>query len=775
MRSSRILWLLLAAVAPLAHAQNVPIGTWTAYPSLQSAEAVTASETAVWAATTGGVFSIEVETGEIQRFTRVDGLSSVDASALTWDPGREAAWAGYSDGSIDRISASGAVQGYFDIQRAEQYPSRGVNRLRMQGDSLLIATDFGLVVFDAARAEVRDSYARLGTLEPATAVFDVLFAPLPAAAGPLAGTPGIWLATEEGVVWGPRAANLREPAAWTLDPGTPTSARALAQYGGRVWLGTASGAYARNTQGGWAQVIGGDRVYAEFIRTGDRFFAMGPFGFRELNAQAYSYFQTENYFDLAGATVGPDGAVWVADRREGLAAFSAFDGTGQVVSGTPARRVVPEGPVNNITRSLSIGPDGSVWVGHDNALGRSGVSRLLPDGSWEVFSSRETEAPAAQYYDTYVDDEGTLFAGTYGGGFVRISEEDGVTRFTEDNSSLLDAGDFEDYLVTFDAVRDRTGALWVTNGFSGRPFHVFQDGVWTALPAYPGLPNRDPRRLYTDRFGYLWFTFDETRGGGMGALDPRGTPTEPGDDRVFAIPGAGSGGAGLPHPNVRALAEDPDGRLWIGTERGLAFILSPGSAFGSDPALAQPVWARVPDGTDYFLRDLFIFDIDIDPAGQKWIGSTAGVFLTNAAGDEVLDQFTTANSPILSDEVLSVAVDPITGTAYFATSRGLIAYQSQATEPAAAGADLSVFPNPLRDPAIDVVVRDLPGSEDGPGALKVLTVDGQVVFEDETRGGTYVWSQPRDRRTGRPLAPGVYIVAVSGDGGASYGKLAVIR
>ena len=122
-----------------------------------------------------------------------------------------------------------------------------------------------------------------------------------------------------------------------------------------------------------------------------------------------------------------------------------------------------------------------------------------------------------------------------------------------------------------------------------------------------------------------------------------------------------------------------------------------------------------------------------------------------------------------------MAVDPARGITYFATSRGLLSYQTGTTQAAEGGGDLQVFPNPLRDDAATVVIRELPGSDEATAALKVLTVDGQVVHEADTRGGTYVWDQPTDRRTGRPLAPGVYVIAVSGDGGTSYGKLAVIR
>ena len=417
-RLSRLLPTVLAFLLPsLVQAQDLPIGTWTAYPSLQSVDAVAASGDAVWAATTGGVFSVDVESGEIRRFTRVDGLSEVGATSLAWDERRNALWVGYQNGSLDRIDdETGTIQSFYDISRADQFTSRGLNRMRIAGDSLLISTDFGLVVFDAARAEVRDSYTRLGSLEPATAVYDALFAPLPVQAGALAGTPGLWLATERGVVWAPRAANLREPAAWTLDANSPQEARALGFYQDQVWVGTTTAVLTRVAAGGWSGVYTSRVPFLDFLYVGDRFFVQSVFFLIEVGSPISTRYNVSGYFTLSSAVVGPDGDVWQGDRRKGLFTMPSFADAGPTSFEAPARLVVPNGPVNNLTRALSIGPDGSVWVAHGGDLNRSGISRLLPDGTWQRFDSEESDVPRVSFYDSYVDRDGTYYGGSIGRG-----------------------------------------------------------------------------------------------------------------------------------------------------------------------------------------------------------------------------------------------------------------------------------------------------------------------------------------------------------------------
>lgn len=253
-----------------------------------------------------------------------------------------------------------------------------------------------------------------------------------------------------------------------------------------------------------------------------------------------------------------------------------------------------------------------------------------------------------------------------------------------------------------------------------------------------------------------------------------GDPFDPSDDEAVAIVGAGSAatGTGLPDPNVRAFAEDLDGRLWIGTARGLAIVFSPGSVF-ANPNLATPSWARTPDQASYFLRDLNIYAIAVDPASRKWLASSDGAWLLNAAGNEVLAHFTPENSPLPSATVLDVAIDDASGTVYFATDQGIVSYRGDSVAPAARADRLQVFPNPYR-PEADPFVR-----VEGLVAetrIRILTIDGQVVASFDGRGGTATWDG-RDQRTGQLVPSGVYLVAAAGlnGEGTSYGKIAIVR
>jgi hypothetical protein len=333
--------------------------------------------------------------------------------------------------------------------------------------------------------------------------------------------------------------------------------------------------------------------------------------------------------------------------------------------------------------------------------------------------------------------------------------------------------------VAQDAVTDDAGRLWVINGLTNVPLHVRENGTWTALPYPAGLPaSTTADGLYIDAFDQKWLTLRLTTalstGRGVAVVTTAGTPTSPGDDRALHFVGQLGVGVGMPNDKAFDIAEDGEGRLWIGTERGVGVVAAPGSAFGGDPTLVTPRWPITGEGdsTSFFLRDFVVNAIERDPAGQLWFATTAGALLVNARGDQVIERFTTSNSPLFSDNVIDVAVDGESGRVYFVTDRGALSYDAQSTAPAATAEDLRAFPAPFRPSEHDgVLISGLVAQTD----IRILTLDGRLVARLEGRGGTARWDG-RDL-AGRQVASGVYLIAARGlDGeGTAFGKVAVLR
>ncbi|MFV1981126.1 MAG: two-component regulator propeller domain-containing protein, partial [Rhodothermia bacterium] len=692
-----------------------------------------------------------------------------------------AIWIGYADGVVDRFDVdNGTVQTLLDIKRADQFPSRAINGLRVLGDSVYVSTDFGLVLFDPVRLEVIDSYSNLGELNPSTPVNDALVAPLPD------GRAGLWVATTEGLAWADLAAvNLREPSEWTVESDLPEQETlSLAWFDGRIHVGTTSDAFARQADGTWRKLgLSGSDVRALRIWN-EELVAVEPFSIVFMNKggtrrRIFVGFQGDglsvNYINPTTIVEAPDGLLWVGDFVEGALALPGIESSGERYWSD--RRVVPDGPFFGLFTDLVFDSSGNLWAAGAN--GPSTGFYKFDGQSWTAYTKRfipELEDRNAFDFIHY-SASGSIWAGSEGDGLAEVTSENAVTVYDESNSSLRVATGTQNFLRVRGITSERDGSVWVINQFSPTPLNYRGiDGTWTALPSVrgDGLPSSlTYDRIFVDSFGQKWIL--PQRGEGLIVWDTSNTPTNPSDDRVKYLRGRGLGGRGLPDEKVTAWAEDRSGRVWIGTERGLGIYFVPSLVISDDPNANEAVWPIAEDRTGFLLRDLNVHGIAVDAADRKWIASTTGAWLIDSEGTKVLRHFSSENSPLFSDDVVAVAVDNQTGKVYFATDRGLLSYQDDPIEPVKEAEALFIFPNPViaaGDGTLPTVsIEGLVASTD----IRITKVDGSVVAVIDGRGGR-VRCDGRDRN-GQYVPSGVYIVVARGlnDEGVGFGKIAVIR
>jgi len=166
----------------------------------------------------------------------------------------------------------------------------------------------------------------------------------------------------------------------------------------------------------------------------------------------------------------------------------------------------------------------------------------------------------------------------------------------------------------------------------------------------------------------------------------------------------------------------------------------------------------------------------VDPAGRIWFATNDGAWLIEAGegGYDLVEHFTSDNSPLFSDEVLSVDVDASTGNVFFSTDRGLLSYASDAIAPVQEAGELMVFPNPIRIADLSnpsVYVEGLVPATD----IRVVTPAGHLVRRMQARGGRTRWDLLDEE--GNRVRSGVYLIIAVGqnDEGTSVGKVVVIN
>lgn len=227
---------------------------------------------------------------------------------------------------------------------------------------------------------------------------------------------------------------------------------------------------------------------------------------------------------------------------------------------------------------------------------------------------------------------------------------------------------------------------------------------------------------------------------------------------------------------VRAIAEDNKNNIWVGTSAG-PLMLEVSQITQDSPVFTQ---VKVPrnDGTnyaDYLLSGVDITCIAIDKANRKWFGTSGnGVYLISDDNIQQLQHFTRSNSPLLSDDIESIAINTESGEVYFGTNLGLCSYQSDVNSinEEMNKDNVWAYPNPVKPDYTGVItIIGLSNKAD----IKIVTSNGVLVNKGTSNGGIYQWDG-RDLK-GKMVASGIYMVetATSDGSNGTVCKIAIIR
>lgn len=723
---------------------------WEVFSTLNVGSSIaTDLEGNVWVGTTGGAYRYNTTTGESQVYRTVDALLRLDVSAVGVNPDNGDIYFGSTDGSVSILRSGGWWTYVTDVAQAER-PNREITGFAFDQGGIYILTSFGVAVFNSQDSTIRDSWTRLGTIPANTQVNDVLHF-----------NDSIWVATEEGIAAAPSTGkDLADPSNWTVyDQSVVCNPRALSLtlIDGVLNIGTGDGGCTYRD--------------GEFTK---RFDLTGPIRFSGSagNLIAGSEYQLfaygENRFvelgssqtSMVDATALPDGTPVGVLQRGGVL----------YPVGSELASFAPNGPVSNVFESMAFDDRGGLWVG-SGRQGR-GLSRLVDDSTWITYTASETSGLFHNgVWEVNADEQGRIWAGTYGGGFSVFSLGDGldvsVTHYDRSNSPLRGFQNDADLIVTGPVADDGFGGVWMVNwsNASDAPgaavlISLVRDEFTgqEEFHSYPALSY--PSRLYSE----LVIDFNGTKW--LGAEGSQGLLYFKED-----APGGSTGewgrlntSNGLISSTQTALLVDPDGELWIGTPSGLTVLVNPGGVVLDGPGAAIYRTVRP-------LEDLGVTALAVDALNRKWVGTNDGILVLSSDGTDVLKTFTSDNSPLVNNQILSILPDDETGDVYIGTVNGLVKVKTEAIRSTQIDR-LSVTPQPYTVPATEPMrITGLPENS----TVKVLTLSGALVREFRAPGGDIgFWNGTDD--SGEPVATGVYIIAAeSAQGETVIGKAAIVR
>jgi len=151
---NKILLLSLLFTINLAFTQ-IGMQQWRIHFSVFEAIGIAEDETDIYMASANGIIEYDTEDNSISYLTVTNGLSDLGISAI--DGNGSTVMVGYANGNIDVIQGN-TITNIPWIKLSEIAGDKTVNSFFLDGNSVYISTNIGLVLYDLTKEEIRDTY-----------------------------------------------------------------------------------------------------------------------------------------------------------------------------------------------------------------------------------------------------------------------------------------------------------------------------------------------------------------------------------------------------------------------------------------------------------------------------------------------------------------------------------------------------------------------------------------------------------------------------------------
>jgi len=750
---NRIFTFLYLLLSSVVFSQSIGIGEWRDELPYRETIAVAISDKMVYGATPNSMFTFRKSDNVMKRYSKINGLSDIGVSTINYNKDIDVLFIAYTNTNIDLLK-NGEILNISDIKRKQILGKKTINDIYFIGDIAYLSCGFGIVLVDVEREEIKDTWY-IGDDGKAMEVFDITHE-----------GNTIYAATEEGIrIADLTSDNLSDFQSWTKITEVPHYEDVfnhIENQGGKIVAN-----YHPEDNNDEVYMFH-DEVWTSVEQKSDgRILNLcsGEKGFYiiydyslvlyELNLdpirKVYTYGLDAGPFP---SQVAEDGdSFWVSDRFSGLLKTYNFWGFERHVLNGPLTSSVFD--MASAGNRIVIAPGGRN-DSYGNLYKKDGVFTKTND-DWTNYSRLNVTA-----LDTIYDYVCTSVNPLNNSQFAMGSWGKGVTVFNKDgfdnaygisNSTLTPVNGTTTILRIGGVAYDNEGNLWANCASSSALIHrLSPQGEWTAWEL-GASSSMDVNKMTIDSRGYKWIQVREGGRSYILVFDE----TQANGNQLIGLNGKKNQG-NIPGGVVSALADDLDGEMWIGTNEGIAVIYNPSAIFNDGDYDAQQIIVEKDGYAQYLLHSEKVKAIAVDGGNRKWVGTErSGLYLLSPDGLEEIYHFTTENSPLYSNNIISVVIMD-NGEIFIGTDKGVMVYKGEASKPDPTLSEVLVYPNPVRPEyngpiAIKGLVRD--------ANVKITNTYGGLVYETIAYGGQAVWDG--NDLDGRPVNTGVYMVFITDD------------
>ncbi len=713
-------WLVISTI-PCVAQENIPIGTWRVHLSFKAIHHVAAGSAAIFAASDNGVLQYDLEDGSFTTYSTLNALSATGISALAYDGSGKQLIVGYENGNLDLIGENSAINFTRLVSPPDISTSPQINHILVKGSVAYFSTNYGIVMYDLTRNEVRESWRNLGNAGQLLAISNTVIK-----------NDSIYAASATGVLVGKLTDNLLDFTKWKRYETGDFSAlvKAVALVKDKVFAAINNKGIYQFTGAGWVKNAALPIVNQyKFLRGEDDILLFGGDQRVWQSTDLHTVTEiTDPVITNSNDALSINNTIWLADEATGLLSNQSGVWKNYTANGPASSYVFKAKFVNN-TIITTHGGFTSTFQQGNNVKTISKFDR----GVWST-----TPTQLGYLSDVEARNQQSIYVASFGEGLERLNGDGTSTVF---NSSLQYVTDVE----------NTSAGLWVANYGSINTHQLLKpDDTWQAF-SHPSAAYTF--KMAVDQGGNVWSLLAKNFGGGVFIMKKDGTALRYLTDQP-------NGGGLLPSEEVLSIAVDNDDYVWIGTAKGVCYY-----TFSGEDAIRPIVDGR------YLLAEERVTAIAVDGGNRKWMGTERGLWLFDNNGETTVYNFTTENSPIPSNFITDVEINETTGEVFISTDKGLVSFRADATKEENAFSELKIFPNPVTENFTGLVgISGLYAN----AIVKITDTSGKLVNEMQANGGTASWNVTDYQ--GKRVNTGVYLVIASAQDGSESvaGKIVVI-
>lgn len=743
--------ILLTSVFSQEYSDDVLIGEWNAYLSFSDCIDVVKVKNITYGLSNGGVFTHDQYSGEIKIFAPINGIKSLHPTKIFHDKYRGLIFTGSEEGFVNFFNNPEEISTYTDIERNTTYNNKKIFDFTSDEKYVYIASEFGIIVMDVAKNETKYSFLKIGNNTTGAPVYDIEIL-----------NDTIYAATDNGLFFAKLIPQLlSNPDSWQRDSTLSSSICKHILFATNTLFAQVSDSIYKKNGNSWQALDANlQNNGIQFVTGNEFYFGIGFTDTVAVIDQNNIVQKIPMGVTMNNGFIDENKMLIVAKNLEALKFYS--------FSSSQYNYLIPNSPSTNFNASIAILND-EIYI-CPNGLNTNGSCQAISFGL-NYFSKENTwqnlhpNNYASGFNAVYLNTDNTAYVAVCYAGLFELKNGKLIAQYDHTNtgSNGLKGALSDNDLRINDLDMDENGNLWMTAAFSTNSIIVkTPNNQWFSYP--PKLISTKVKKILADKEGNIWVAHYNN---GVLIFNPQNTLDNTGDDlyqhinKVIRIDDEKS-------IQVNDMALDEDGAVWLATNVGISVAYTPSAVYSNGAnALTQPIYDK-----RYLLEYQNCQTIAVDGANRKWIGTNAGLFLFSEDGTSQIFHFTKENSPLTSDNITSIEIDPNTGEVVIGTDEGVFSYKSDAIKGLEDNCELKIFPNPYyTNIAEPVVIKGVTSD----AIIKITTISGYLVKEISNLGGQAIWDGTDVR--GNKVASGVYFAMVTNKNGEvkCIDKIAVLK